>query len=377
MKIQANNIVHSKNQRIINNTRAGESPPFLNEQRGDMMIEFKNVSVKFKHKRNSFHAVKETSFTINKGEIFGIVGSSGAGKSTLLRTINLLQPPTSGQVLIQGKNITGLKGKPLRELRQNIGMIFQHFNLAESKTVYQNIAFALKAAGKSKTEIDKRVKELLELVSLSDKIDSYPSRLSGGQKQRVAIARALANDAKILLCDEPTSALDVETTSAILQLLKEINKKFGITIVVITHELEVIKNICGRVAVMNHGEVVELGEVYDVFTNPQNAYTSQLISHITKFELPNEVIKNIKGPIIKIIYQGGDANNPILSYAANTFGIGFNILLGKIEYINTTPLGILYVNLIGEDDVLPLAIDYLREKTAHLEVIQDAGISVA
>ncbi len=335
------------------------------------MIEFKEASVSFPHKKNNIYAMKNISFSIQTGEIFGIVGSSGAGKSTLLRTINLLQELTQGQVKIAGKDVTNYKGDELRRLRRNIGMIFQHFNLAESKTVYQNIAFVLKEANKSKEEIDIRVKELLELVSLSDKIHSYPSQLSGGQKQRVAIARALANDAKILLCDEPTSALDLETTAAILSLLKELNEKMGITIVIITHELEVVKSICHKVAIMNAGELVEIGHVYDVFTKPKDVFTRQLISYTTQFDLPKQILENTKGTIIKLIYQGDNANNPILSMAANTFGIGFNILLGKIEYISQIPLGILYVHLIGETETVQHAMTYLQENTAALEVIQE------
>ena len=210
------------------------------------MIEFKHVSVSFKQRKQFFEAVNDANFKIEKGEIFGIAGSSGAGKSTLLRTINLLQTVSSGEILVDDENVTNYRSNQLRILRRNIGMIFQHFNLARNLTVYQNIAFVLKAAGKSKVETETRVNELLDLVNLSDKANSYPANLSGGEKQRVAIARALANDAKILLCDEPTSALDLETTSSILSLLKDLNKKFGITIVIITHELNVIKSICDK-----------------------------------------------------------------------------------------------------------------------------------
>lgn len=334
------------------------------------MIEFKNVSVSFKQNTQTFDAVKNVSFKINKGEIFGIAGSSGAGKSTLLRTINLLQEITDGSVWVDGENITQYNRTPLRILRRNIGMIFQHFNLARNLTVYQNIAFVLKAAGKTKKETDTRVKELLDLVNLTDKLNSYPAKLSGGEKQRVAIARALANDAKILLCDEPTSALDLETTSSILNLLKDLSKKFGITIVIITHELDVIKSICTRCAIMNKGSVVEIGEVYEIFTNPMEEFTRQLLSHTFNFILPDEILDHMEGPIIKLTFQGDNANNPILSYAANTYQIGFNLLLGKIEYINDLPLGIIYVHLIGEHETLLLAIKYLAENTANLEVIK-------
>jgi len=339
------------------------------------VIEFKNVNVSFKNGDKEFSAVKDASLKIEKGEIFGIVGSSGAGKSTLLRTINLLQPVTSGDVLVNGESIVGYKSEKLRNLRRNTGMIFQHFNLADNKTVYQNIAFVLKAAGKSKADTDKRVKELLELVNLTEKSDSYPSRLSGGQKQRVAIARALANNAEILLCDEATSALDLETTASILTLLKELNQRLGITIVIITHELDVVKSICSRVAVMNSGEIVETGGVYDIFTKSENEFTKQLISHTLKFDLPDEVLANIKGTVVKITYHGDNANNPILSYAANTCGVGFNILLGKIEYINKVPLGILYVNIFGEAESIKSALQYLASHTESTEVIYDENKS--
>jgi len=333
------------------------------------MIEFKNVSVNFKIDKKTFDAVNNVSFKINEGEIFGIAGSSGAGKSTLLRTINLLQEVTTGAVFVNGNNIINYKGRQLRALRRNIGMIFQHFNLAGNLTVYQNIAFVLRAAGKTKAETDKRVKELLNIVNLTEKINVFPVKLSGGEKQRVAIARALANDAKILLCDEPTSALDLETTSSILNLLKELNQKFGITIVIITHELDVIKNVCSRCAIMNKGSLVEIGNVYDIFTRPKNDFTRQLISHTFKFNLPDRVLENMKGPMIKLIFQGDKANDPILSYAASTYQIEFNILHGKIEYINNLPLGIIYVQLIGEQENLKLAIDYLEKNTESLEVL--------
>lgn len=333
------------------------------------MIEFRNVSVTFRQQKKTFTAVADASFRIEEGRIFGIVGSSGAGKSTLLRTINGLQPVSGGQVFVDGVSVERFKGEPLRALRRNIGMIFQHFNLAESKTVYENIAFVLRSAGKSREETDTRVRELLDVVRMTDKIDSYPSRLSGGQKQRVAIARALANDAKILLCDEPTSALDLETTASILALLKELNRTLGITIVIITHELDVVKAICDRVAVMHNSRVVEIGDVYDIFTNASDPYTKGLIGHTLKFDMPEEILARLKGPVVKLTYHGDNANNPILSTAANTFEIGFNILLGKIEYINGEPLGVLFVHLIGERESIDLAIAYLADRTVSTEVI--------
>lgn len=335
------------------------------------MIQFNNVSVSFKQKKEVLHAVKNVTLHIEKGEIFGIVGSSGAGKSTLLRTINLLERPTSGDILIDGKSIIDLKGNGLRQLRYNIGMIFQHFNLAESKTVFDNIAFPLKAAGHSKEEIRKRVDELLDIVGLSDKRDVYPSKLSGGQKQRVGIARALANNAKILICDEPTSALDLETTSSILKLLKDINRKLGITIIIITHELEVVKSICHRAAVMKDGEIIEERNVYDLFTNPREPFTKELLAHSTRFEIPEEILADTKGQILKIEYLTKTALDPVLSKASVKYGIYFNILHGKIEYIDKLPHGIIYVNLYGDDTAkLNEAISYIKENTERVEVIK-------
>lgn len=316
--------------------------------------------------------MKDVSFKIEQGDIFGIVGASGAGKSTLLRTINLLQPVSGGHVLVDGKAVEKYKGRQLRELRQNIGMIFQHFNLAGSKTVYENIAFVLQAAGWKKEAIDKRVRELLDFVNLSEKINEYPSKLSGGQKQRVAIARALANNTRILLCDEPTSALDAETTAAVLKLLREINEKLNITIILITHELDVVKSICHRVAVMQDGGVVEIGEVYDVFTDTQHDFTKQLIAHTHSFDLPESVLEHVTGPVLKLVYQGGTATEPVLSRASEKYGVDFNILHGKIEYIDDKPLGILFVNVTGHQDNVKEAQAYLKENVSALEVIRHA-----
>lgn len=331
------------------------------------MIEFKNLSVSFKDGKNSVHAVKNISFTINEKDIFGIAGGSGAGKSTLLRTINQLQKITDGNVIVNGKEVKNLKHKELHDLRRNIGMIFQHFNLAENKTVYENIAFSLEDAGWKKNEIEKRVDELLDFVKISDKKNVYPSTLSGGQKQRVAIARALANNTKILLCDEPTSALDAETTNSVLKLLREVNEKLGVTIVIITHELDVIKSICNRVAVMRNGEVVELGDVYEVFTNPQHEFTKELLSHGQNFKLPEEVVENIKGDIYKLIYKGDGATESILSEVTESNKVHFNILHGKIEYISSKPLGILFVNFSGEDAAVKKVISEIEKRIFRLE----------
>lgn len=332
------------------------------------MIALQNITVTFAAKDQTFAAVSDTSLHINKGEIFGIVGTSGAGKSTLLRTINLLQPPTEGRILIDGHDITDYTGDDLRKIRTQTGMIFQHFNLIHTKTVYENIAFAMKAANADKALIAERVKELLELVSLSDRRDHYPAQLSGGQKQRVGIARALANKPNILLCDEPTSALDLETTNSILELLKNINKHTGITMVLITHEMAVIKKICDRVAVMSKGKVVETGSVLDIFSKPQHSFTQQLVAHSYDLDLPQRLLQDTRGKIFKIVYRGDKAEDPVLSDTAQRFPVKLNILHGKIEYINDQPLGILLVNAIGEQADVDQAIDYIRTKVDQVEV---------
>lgn len=333
------------------------------------MIEFQNVSVTFSQKKKKINAVEDVSFSIPSGSVFGIVGGSGAGKSTLLRTINGLQAVSAGNVIVDGKNLISAKGSELRELRKNIGMIFQHFNLAESKTVFQNISFVLESSGMSREDIKKRVEELLEFVNLSDKRDAYPARLSGGQKQRVAIARALANNTKILLCDEPTSALDAETTASVLELLKKVNRELGVTIVIITHELDVVKSICTNVAVMNSGRLEEIGEVYETFTHPETEFTKQLIGHTQDFTIPDKILKQLDGDIIKLTYLGDNATEAVLSDTASEYGAKYNILHGKIEYIGEKPLGILYINLTGDSNSLEKTKKALAGRVKDLEVI--------
>lgn len=327
------------------------------------MIKFENVSVSFPYKKKVVDAVRNVSFEITQGEFFGIVGTSGAGKSTLLRTINLLQRPTSGSVFVNGKEITRIRGEELRRQRLQIGMIFQQFNLIRTKTVFENIAFALKVAGKNQQEIKERVPEVLELVGLTNKASAYPSTLSGGQKQRVGIARAIANNPQILLCDEPTSALDLETTHSILELLKEINSKLGITTVIISHEMNVIKQTCNRVAVMTHGKVVELDNVFNVFTTPQHEFTRGLVNYTTNLSLPSRLLQNKDSHLLKIIYNGDDAEKSIITDTIRLFNIDLNILHGKIEYITDKPFGILVVQLNGESGNVAKAEQYLKEKT--------------
>lgn len=332
------------------------------------MIQLQNITVTFTDPDRPVSAVKDVSLTVKQGEIFGIVGTSGAGKSTLLRTINLLQRPAGGRVVIDGEDITGFSGEKLRSIRLQTGMIFQHFNLIHTKTVFENVAFTLKAAGIEKQERKERVPKLLELVGLSDKANFYPSQLSGGQKQRVGIARALANAPKILLCDEPTSALDLETTNSILELLKDINRKTGITMVLITHELAVVKKICDRVAVMSQGQIVEQDTVINVFASPQADFTKQLIQHSGNFALPPRLLANLKGKVLRIQYRGEGAEEPVISDAAQKYPVALNILHGQIEYIGDAPLGVLLININGPSEAVEQAIEYIKERAEHVEV---------
>lgn len=333
------------------------------------MISLQNISVNFFHQGQTLAAVKNVSLDIPQGEVYGIVGTSGAGKSTVLRTINLLQKPTAGRVLIGTTDITDLPGEELRKIRLKIGMVFQHFNLILNKTVAENVAFVMKIAGKSRQDIAQRVPELLDLVGLSDKETVYPSRLSGGQKQRVGIARAIANEPQILLCDEPTSALDLETTGAILDLLKTINQRLHITTVLISHEMAVIKKICRQVAVMNQGEVVETGDVYEIFAAPQHPVTAQLAAHTHDLDLPERLLQNARGALIKVLYRGGKAEEPVLSDTIRRFDIALNVLHGKIEYINDRPLGLLILEAVGAETEIARALSYLQGRVAQAEII--------
>ncbi|MBU8906478.1 methionine ABC transporter ATP-binding protein [Desertibacillus haloalkaliphilus] len=334
------------------------------------MIEINNLVKEYKSKKGTVRGVDNVSLDINHGNIFGIVGYSGAGKSSLLRCLNLMEKPTSGAVKINGVNLVELNNKQLRDARQKIGMIFQHFHLTSSKTVFDNIAFALKAAKKSKADIEKRVDELLEMVGLADKKNYYPSQLSGGQKQRVGIARALANDPKVLLCDEATSALDPSTTKSILNLLKKINQELGLTIVLITHEMEVVKEICDQIAVMQNGQVIETGPVYDIFANPKENLTQDFIQSVLQFELPQHLTDNCNGTIIKLQFQGAIAEESVVSDVLQKFQVKGNILHGKIEYIKEKPLGIFVMELRGDGKEIEDLLSYLRNRTQGVEVIK-------
>ncbi|MFJ7737162.1 methionine ABC transporter ATP-binding protein [Lysinibacillus sp. NPDC097287] len=334
------------------------------------MLEFRGITKIYSVKKKKVIGVDHVSLTINRGDIFGIVGYSGAGKSSLLRCINLLERPTSGEILIDGVNLTKLSSSQLRQARLKIGMIFQHFYLISQKTVSENIAFALKAANLPVNKIPARVDELLEMVGLSEKRDVYPAQLSGGQKQRVGIARALANNPSILLCDEATSALDPKTTVSILRLLKEINIKLGITIVLITHEMDVVKEICNRMAIMQDGKVIEEGEVYDIFASPQEILTQEFISSVVSFEIPAAILKDVRGQIVKILFKGNVAGEGVISDTIQRFNVKGNFLHGTIEYIQERPLGIFLMELQGEQNELSKAVAYMTKRGALVEVIQ-------
>lgn len=342
------------------------------------MIALKHIYKVFDTPKGNVHACKDVNLEINDGEIFGIIGFSGAGKSTLVRCINLLERPTSGEVIINNQDITKLNAKELRDVRRKIGMIFQHFNLMRSRTVADNVAFSLKNSHLSKEEKNKRVEELLALVDLSDKKDAYPSSLSGGQKQRVAIARALANHPDILLCDEATSALDPQTTYSILKLLKEVNQKLNITIVLITHEMAVIKEICQRVAVMESGEVKEVGNVVDIFSNPQAQITKDFVSSASSINRIYELIEQ-KSPLVKIhdneqmvrlTYDSNTTSMPLIYELSQKFGVKANIIFGNIEVIDDNPLGNLIVILSGEGDTIAKAKEYIISQGVRIEVIE-------
>lgn len=335
------------------------------------MIRMHQVDVVFKKKKTSVHAVKNVSVTIRPGEIFGIIGYSGAGKSTLLRCINLLEVPTSGEVHVDNVVLKNLSKTELKKERTKIGMIFQQFNLISSKTVSENIAFNLKAAGIPKDKHGEKIQSLLELVGLSDKASSYPNELSGGQKQRVGIARALVNDPKILLCDEATSALDPETTKQILDLLKDINQKLGITIVLVTHEMEVIKSICHRVAVMEQGEIVEENDVYRVFANPQSDLMKQFVSSLYDDALPDEVFEKYEhDTLVRLVFDDTTAEEPIVNNLKDKFNVTVTILQGKIEYVQQKPLGHLTIALSGEQSEIESVINYLTPLLTQVKVVK-------
>lgn len=343
------------------------------------IIELKNISKIFQTEDGNFTAVDDVSLSVKKGEIFGIIGYSGAGKSTLVRAINLLGRPTSGSVTVRGKDFLSLSAKELREERKKIGMIFQHFNLMKSRTVESNVAFPLKRSGLSKTEISERVKELLKLVEIEGKSKDFPSQLSGGQKQRVAIARALANNPDILLCDEATSALDPTTTRSILALLKRLNKELGLTIVIITHQMEVIKEICDKVAVMENGKVVESGEVFDIFAKPQNEVTKRFIrstSNLSKVEQliaeDSPVVHLEKDEkLVRFTYITKNVSEPLISAISRLYEVTINIIFAEIEIVQDAPIGGTVAIVSGEAGTIDRALKHIAALDVGVEVLKE------
>lgn len=340
------------------------------------MIQLENI-IKTYGGKTQVKALKGINLTIDDGEIFGIIGKSGAGKSTLIRCINMLEKPTSGSVIIDGKNLTKMDEHRLRQERKNIGMIFQHFNLLSSRTVFDNIAFPLELVGASKEVIKKKVDELLELVGLTDRQFNYPSQLSGGQKQRVGIARALASDPKVLLCDEATSALDPQTTKSILELLKDINQRLSITIVIITHEMMVIKEICNRVAVIEGGIIKEQGRVVDVFTNPKSETMQEFVRSIINTEVPEGIrkmgITDQPSPdrymLVRLRFKGTITEDPIVANIIKKYDANVSILYGNIDYIQDEPFGYLIISLMGDMETQTHTFAYIKELPIQSEVL--------
>lgn len=346
------------------------------------MIQLEHIDVTFQQKKRQIQTVKDVTLHIQEGDIYGIVGYSGAGKSTLVRVINLLQVPTSGKIIVDGdvlfdKKVT-LTAEQLRRKRQDIGMIFQHFNLMSQLTAEENVAFALKHSGLSKEEKKKKVHTLLELVGLADRAENYPSQLSGGQKQRVAIARALANDPKILISDESTSALDPKTTKQILTLLQDLNQKLGLTIVLITHEMQIIKDIANRVAVMQDGQLIEEGSVLDIFSNPQQDLTKDFISTATGIDEAmdkieqQEIVKHLASNslLVQMKYAGTSTDEPLLNEIYKHHQVTANILYGNIEILGGTPVGELVVVLSGQKENLVAAKTAICEAGVQLTVLK-------
>ena len=348
------------------------------------MIDIQDLSLTYAGPQGPVHALKNINLHIQAGEVFGIIGRSGAGKSSLVRCMNLLNRPGSGKMIVNGRDLLQLSDAQLRQARQEIGMVFQHFNLLSSRTVFDNAALPLELAGVSKAEIAQRITPLLELVGLAHLANRYPAQISGGQKQRVAIARALASNPRVLLSDEATSALDPETTRSILDLLRQVNRELGVTVVLITHQMQVIKQIADRVAVMEAGQVVELGAVLDVFTNPQQAITQSLIDEIVPQELPASVQQRVQalslglpagqsGQLLRLSYAGDSAYQPVLSHLIRELGLDLSILHGQIDDIQGQTFGSLAVFASGPPAQITAAIAYLQRNGVQVRQQPQGG----
>ncbi|MEZ8721034.1 methionine ABC transporter ATP-binding protein MetN [Vibrio pomeroyi] len=340
------------------------------------MIKVNQVNKVFYQGTKKINALIDINLHIPQGQIFGVIGSSGAGKSTLIRCVNMLEAPTSGEVIVDGIDLTKLSKSELSEARRNIGMIFQHFNLLSSRTVFNNVALPLELAGKDKAIIEAKVSELLELVGLADKRDTYPANLSGGQKQRVAIARALASDPKVLLCDEATSALDPATTQSILELLREINRKLNITILLITHEMDVVKSICHEVAIIGGGELVEKGTVGDIFAHPKTELAHQFIRSTLDLTIPEdyqarlqETRVNSSYPLVRLEFTGATVDAPLMTQIARKFNIDVSILSSDLDYAGGVKFGMMVAELFGNEADDNAAIQFLRDNNVKVEVL--------
>ncbi|ENV43659.1 MULTISPECIES: methionine ABC transporter ATP-binding protein [Acinetobacter] len=335
------------------------------------MIEFKDISKQYELKGQTLHALNQINLQIPTGSIFGIIGYSGAGKSTLIRLINLLERPSSGRIIINGTDFTALDAKALRQERASIGMIFQHFNLMQTKTVAANIEMPMKLLGWSKAEREKRLEELLDFIDLKHKRHAFPDELSGGQKQRVGIARALANHPKILLCDEATSALDPQTTKSVLQLLKKINEEQGITIVMVTHEMDVIETVCDYVAVMEKGDVIETGSTLQIFSQPQHPTTKNFIQTVLQQNLPVNILTNLENQNHHSIYclkfLGSSAQETVIQGVIKQFDISLNILFANMTEINGSVIGQMFIQLLGDPAQITAAIQYLRDNGVQVD----------
>ncbi|SFB31065.1 D-methionine transport system ATP-binding protein [Lentibacillus halodurans] len=343
------------------------------------MITFENVTKIYESAGQQVKALDEVDLHIEEGEIYGVIGFSGAGKSSLVRCVNLLERPTSGNVIVNNQNLQCLSPKELREAKRHIGMIFQHFNLLNSKTVFTNVAMPLLLMKQSKKEVEQRVYELLEFVGLRDKAADYPDQLSGGQKQRVGIARALATQPSVLLCDEATSALDPQTTESILKLLKRINQAYNITILIITHEMGVIREICDKVAVLDQGKVIESGSVFEVFAQPKTEIAHDFVSTVMQDDIPESVHQLIQSQsstnrIYRIVFVGDSAGAPLLSQIAKRFDVEVNVLFGSITELQGTPFGNLIVKFEGDaKEINRVIMDINQQEVTVKEVLEDAG----
>ena len=340
------------------------------------MIKLANINKIFETTDKPVYALKDVNLNVNKGEIFGVIGSSGAGKSTLIRCVNLLETPTSGSIKLDDVELTQLNKAALCAARRQIGMIFQHFNLLSSRTVFDNVALPLELAGVDKAEISNKITPLLELVGLETKHNSYPAELSGGQKQRVAIARALASEPKVLLCDEATSALDPSTTKSILALLKDINERLGLTILLITHEMEVVKNICHKVAIIDKGELIEQNTVANFFANPETELARIFIEATINLEIPDEYKQRLSlnrkeksTPLVRLGFTGNSVDSAVISEVSRTLNVDVNILSADIEFAGGIKFGYMLAELIGDKENTVAAKAFFQQHAVNVEVI--------